>query len=1100
MDQFEFELRYLSYQGLSDRLQLARSRDTLLTLVKTSWRGALSKLLTEITPNELKELTLETYTPEKQQFIDQYITRSFGTFTVADYMTRLEYELKVVKEMGYNTYFLIVQDFINRAKTHEIAVGPGRGSAAWSLMAWCVRITDVDPFPYGLLFERFLNPARISMPDIDVDFEDEKRYDVIRYVRQKYGEERFAHIGTFGTLAAKAAFKDVARTMGMPFDRANSITELISEKTIKDSMKAREELQLVYDTDDLVKKSLDAAIKLEGNIRQTGVHACGMIIAPEDVRTYTSVQYPPNNTTENQAVVSQFDYHALEDLGLLKMDFLWLRTLSLIKNTIKIVKARMILAGQKLPQVLQSYFDTMTLDIPLDDPLPYLEVFQKGDTSGIFQFEWSGIRAFLVQLKASNIDDVSAMSALYRPGPLEFIPNYIKRKHGEEPVIYMSAELAQTLVITYGQQTMEDEKRKLEEDLGPILGNTYAIAVYQEQLMFLTQSMAWFSLAEADMLRRGIGKKIKAEIERIKGIFVTKSAEFRDYKPETSTYIYEKLIEPAASYSFNKSHAVAYALISYQTAWLKAHYPLEFNAALLRSEEENPEKLSQFISELQIQGYRVLPPHINESFTHVSAIESAIRLGFLSIKGVWYDVSEKIEKERRANGPYASLEDFLTRNSGIITKKTVESLAKAWAFQGMVDRKTILDNLQPILDWTKSGGADTNAWLFWGMLKPSLQLTKSPETSKMEKLLMEYDVFKTFVSGHPFDGLYQYCKKRFTLISAIKQTEQAGDIKILCFVKGIQRAKKKWFFVKVEDLSDEIEFFVKDFFDRQKFDILILEWYKSKSIRLSKVTRTSLEHLIAEATKAGKYDATETIADVKAKRLGKDFLLQQAIAQDVVLDQVAEGDDDDREWPWFELPDEVWEELLAEQAQYYDDVIELGVNDGYEPEPAWDILASISTLPEALLERIIGEEEQAYVDENNTLIIREDDPREEDEYDKEKNEIPEAPVKIKAPGMLEGVEIGQHNRKTEKELIDPLSRMEQTEKSINIDTPQLTTSEILMNEPNSTQKLTLPSSPQTLQQLIRLIKEHPGEILLSIGEKKIYVNQTGATLILELLQ
>ncbi len=873
MDQFEFELRFLSYRGLSYRLHLDWEEDEILQMVKTSWKWHLEKKLTETTPTELRELTLETYTEYKYSLIEKYTTIPYGNFSVWDYITRLEYELKVVKEMWYNTYFLIVQDFINRSKRNAIAVWPWRWSAAWSLMARCVRITDVDPFPYWLLFERFLNPARVSMPDIDVDFDDEQRYKVLQYVRAKYGEERFAHIGTFMTLAAKAAFKDVARTMGMPFDRSNAITELISEKTIKESIKNREELKALYDTDDLVKKSLDAAMKLEWNIRQTWVHACGMIIAPQEVIKFTSVQYPPNATwEENQAVVAQFDGHALEDIGLLKMDFLGLRTLSLIKNTVKIIKARHTAVGREIDPILQTYLETMNLDLPLDDPLTYEKVFKKWDTSGIFQFEWTGIRNFLVQLEPNVFDDVAAMSALYRPWPLEFIPNYIHRKHGDEAVFYMLPELEETLIKTYWEDVAIDEKKKLWEDLDPILGNTYWIAVYQEQLMFLSQSMAWFSLAEADTLRRWIGKKIKSEIERIKWIFVTKAGEFRNYKPETSSFIYEKLIEPAASYSFNKSHAVAYALISYQTAWLKAHYPIEFNAALLRSEEENRDKLAQFISELQIQWYRVLPPNVNESFTHVAAIDNAIRLWFLSIKWVGSEVWETIEKERESGGEYKSFEDFLTRNTAIMNKKSLESLAKAWAFQWLIDRKTVLDNIQKILDWTKTWWNDLNAGLFWWVMKATLVLQKSPETTKMDKLLMEYDVFKTFVSGHPFDGLYQYCKKKFSLISQLKQNEQAGDIRLLCYVKNIQRAKKKWFFIKVEDLSDEIEFFIKDYFDRQKFDILIIEWYKNKSIRITKVIRTSLDFLIEDAKKTNKYDPSETIADVKAKRLGKDQL------------------------------------------------------------------------------------------------------------------------------------------------------------------------------------------------------------------------------------
>lgn len=909
MDLFEFELRYLSYKWLSERLHLQRQQDEILEMVKTSWNWDLSKKLTETTPTELAELTLETYTPSKLVLLEKYKDSSYWTFTIGDYITRLEYELKVVKEMWYNTYFLIVQDFINRSKNNEIAVWPWRWSAAWSLMAWCVRITDVDPFPYWLLFERFLNPARISMPDIDVDFDDEKRYLVLQYVRQKYGEARFSHIWTFMTLAAKAAFKDVARTMGMPFDRSNAITELISEKTIKESMKAREELKALYDTDDLVKKTLDAAMKLEWNVRQTWVHACWMIIAPQEVIKYTSVQYPPTASwEEDQAVVAQFDGHALEDIWLLKMDFLWLRTLSLIKNTVKIVKARVTANWEEMPAVLQTYLDTMTLDLPLDDPLPYEKVFKKWDTSWIFQFEWSWIRNFLVQLEPNVFDDVAAMSALYRPGPLEFIPNYIHRKHGDEPVFYMLPELEENLTRIYGKDVTEDEKRKLWEDLDPILGNTYGIAVYQEQLMFLSQSMAWFSLAEADTLRRWIGKKIKSEIERIKSIFVTKAWEFREYKPETASFIYEKLIEPAAAYSFNKSHAVAYGLISYQTAWLKAHYPIEFNAALLRSEEENPDKLAQFISELQIQWYRVLPPHINDSFTHVAAVDNTIRLWFVSIKWVWYDVGKTIEADRKKSWPYESFEDFVTRNASIMNKKTLESLAKAWAFQWLIDRKTVIDNIQKVVDRAKTGWTDLSAGLFWWIMKPTLVLQKSPETTKMDKLLMEYDVFKTFVSGHPFDWLYQYCKRKFSLISQLKVTEQASDVKLLCYVKSIQRAKKKWFFVKVEDLSDEMEFFVKDYFDWQKFDILIVEWYKSKSLRLSKITRTSLEYLIEDAKKWGKYDPTETIADVKAKRLWKELFVPITPTPAIVNETIEENIDEAIIEDIKEISEETWQD------------------------------------------------------------------------------------------------------------------------------------------------------------------------------------------------
>ncbi len=1051
MDIFEFELRYSSFKWLSERLHLGWQEEDLLDMVDISWQGNLEKKLIETTPKELQELTVQTYTDYKKTLLDRYKDTKHGAFSAKDYIIRLEYELKVVKEMGYNTYFLIVQDYIKWAKKNHIAVGPWRWSAAWSLMARCTYITEVDPFPYDLLFERFLNPARVSMPDIDIDFEDEKRLDVARYVREKYWEDRFAHIGTFMKLAAKAAFKDVARTMGMPFDRSNAITELISEKTIKESLKAREELQWLYDTDDLVKKTIDAAIKLEGNIRQTWVHACGMIITPEKITNYTSIQYPPNTWgDENQTVVSQFEYHSLEDLGLLKMDFLWLRTLSLIKNTIKIVNARLKLHGNTLPDVLQSYLDTMNLTLPLDDALTFERVLQKGDTSWVFQFEWGGIRAFLVKLKPTSLDDIIAMGALYRPWPLEFIPSYIKRKNWEESVEYMLQDLEETLIQKYGATITEEERKKLKEDLDPILWNTYGIAVYQEQLMFLVQAMAWFSLAEADMLRRGIGKKIHTEIERIKWLFVTKAEEFRDYRPETATWIYEKLIEPAASYSFNKSHSVAYGLISYQTARLKAHYPIEFNAALLRSEEENPEKLAQFISEMQIQWYRILPPHINESFSHVSAIDNTIRLWFLSIKGVGFEVGETIEKERTNNWPYVSLEDFITRNNAIINKKTIESLAKAGAFHGIIDRQTILENSQTILDRTKNGNVDLNAWLFGDLIKPVLQLTIPPDAWKMEKLLMEYDVFKTFVSWHPFDWLYSYCKKKFSLISALKAKEDPTEVKILCFIKSIQRAKKKWFFVKIEDLSDELEFFVKESFDWEKFDILILEWFKAKNLRITKVIRTSLDYIIQEAEKIGLYNPEETVADVKAKRLGKDIFIGPTYAKLVWEDEWEEKQKDTKVGAWKNMKTTEAEDTLLETA--LDEIEE-------EMETTKD-----SDIPS--VDSLDGDIEEAFIidEEANGLIFNKVYTNNDSVYTGQniwEKEEPEAP--------------------SESSWIAPTKQTEET--------------------PNSRVIIwfDIPEEPQLFEKAIAIIKTFPWEIEIQFWNKTIFTSDVWVEKLKDLL-
>ncbi len=884
MDIFEFELRYLSYAGMKRRMEIDEWSDQdILSMVAITDKGHLTKKLTETTPAELKEITALTYTEEKKKLIAKYKENLYGKISIADYIERLEYELKVVKEMGYNTYFLIVQDFINWAKTHDVSVGPGRGSAAGSLMAYFTGITDVDPFPYDLLFERFLNPARVSMPDIDVDFEDVQRDKVVDYVADKYGKEKVAHIGTYMTMAARAAFKDVARVMGIPFDRSNFIASLINEKTIQASLDATEDLRNMYENDPIIKKTFDEAIKLEGTVRGTGVHACGIIIAPEEITTYTPVQHPPKpqgkskpEEEEKKELVTQYEWHDLEDIGLLKMDFLGLRTLTLIKNTMKIVRAKYKNAGKDLPEIFQNYFETMVFEPPLDDQNTFERVLQKWDTSWVFQFEWDGIRNFLVKLKPTDVNDIIAMGALYRPGPMEFIPRYIARKHGEEEKNYMLPELWDILVQKYDEATAQEEKKKLEEDLDPILAVTYGIAVYQEQLMFLVQAMAWFSLAEADNLRRGIGKKIKEVIEEIKWQFIEKAASFRGYKEETSTWIYEKMIEPAAFYSFNKSHSVTYGMLSYQTAYLKANYPIEFNAALLRSVEEDAEKLSKFINELKLQGYRVLPPHVNESFRHVAAIDDSIRLGFQCIKWVGGDVSEQIEQERRQNGPFKDLEDFLTRCESLINKKTLESLAKAWAFSGFVDRKTILHNVPRIIEWVKMAGSNNAEQSLFAVadVKPKLELEQAEPTSKMEKLLTEYDVFKTFVSGHPFDGLYPYIKGRYSLISMFKyyDKEQAfGNVKILCFVRNIQRAKKKWYFVAVEDISDEIEFFMKETLDIQKFDILIIEGWKNRSLKISKIVKTSLESIIEEAKKSNKYN-DESVAEVKTTRLGVNAL------------------------------------------------------------------------------------------------------------------------------------------------------------------------------------------------------------------------------------
>ena len=469
MDIFEFELRYLAYQWLSKRFNLNRDEQTIINLVKRTNKWQLTKKLQETSPDELKRLTEETYSNFKKQFIEKHkqtiIKQTKNQkFSLSDYIIRLEYELKVIKEMWYNTYFLIVQDYINRAKENKIAVWPWRWSAAWSLLAYLIWITDIDPLEYDLLFERFLNPARVSMPDIDTDFEDTQRVRLIEYVSNKYWKEKVAHIWTYMTMAARAAFKDVARTMWIPFEEANKISELITEKTIEKSLETNEALRELVESNEKLKITFEYAKKLEWTVRQTWVHACWIIIAPKPIVEFSPLQHPPKAWSkwerDSSRIVTQYDGHYLEDIWLLKMDFLGLRNLSIIKNTIKIIKARLEKQGKPLPDIFKKFFETMWFYPPLDDKKVYEEIFQKGNTSWVFQFESDWMRKWLKQLKPTNIDDIIAMVALYRPGPMDFIPSYIRRKHWEEKIEYLPNEIYNLLKEKYWEEILTKKERK----------------------------------------------------------------------------------------------------------------------------------------------------------------------------------------------------------------------------------------------------------------------------------------------------------------------------------------------------------------------------------------------------------------------------------------------------------------------------------------------------------------------------------------------------------------------------------------------------------------------------------------------------------------
>ncbi len=890
MDIFEFELRYKAYTGLNQLCKFSRDTKMLIQMVATTDKGIADKVLQELNPQELKEITRGTYTVFKHDFIRQN-TEFSDTFTkeqyyypLAEYIERLEYELKVIKEMGFNTYILVVSDFTSWAKNNNIMVGPGRWSGAGSLLAYLVSITDVNPFAYDLLFERFLNPARISMPDFDIDFEDTLRGKVVEYVTEKYGYDHVSAIGTYMKMATKAAFKDAARAIGIPFDKSNLTSNLMGDvKSLKQIINkdngVSDELLTIYDQDQYIRESIIQGSELEGNLRQLWVHACGIIISPDPVTEHTATQLIEKGG--EKTLVSQFDGPTLEYIGLLKMDFLGLRNLSVIKNCIKILRAKFknLQKNWAITQTQIHYLEdsvlfdefikTMSFNPILNSEEVFEKVFMTGDTTGIFQFEWDGIRRFLIDLKPNHINDLVAMNALYRPGPLEFIPSYIKRKHGEEPVDYMLPELREILLSTYNNdwKLVESEKAKLEEDLWSIMGLTYGIAVYQEQLMFLVQSMAGFSLPEADLLRRWVGKKKKEIIEQLKLEFMERAQSFRWYTPETAKFIYEKMIEPAASYSFNKSHAVCYAHIAYQTWYLKARYPLEFYAALLRSVEEDTDKLSGFIDEIQAHNITIESPYINKAYNHIAAGESTIIMGFYACKGIGFEIGEQIETERKTNGIFPSLAKFLERCPFVANKRILESLIKAGCFDERYDRNTLLINLPILLEWHKNA-AQLDMGLFGGMAETQeLIFQETSSTSIIEQCKYDVEIFKNMISWHPLDGLYPYAKK-FGFIEQYKKIVDPTSFSCAVMVKKIIRARKKWFFILVEDITDSFEFFVKELLDIKVYDILLISGFKSRNWTIDTMIKVNIEQFIEQAKKANKYDPQWTVAKVRAWRKG----------------------------------------------------------------------------------------------------------------------------------------------------------------------------------------------------------------------------------------
>ena len=667
-----------------------------------------------------------------KELCEKGLKKRYGENYSEEIKQRAEYEMSIIKKMGYVDYYLIVWDFIHYAKTHDIPVGPGRGSGAGSILAYAIEITDIDPMKYGLLFERFLNPERISMPDFDVDFSDEKRQDVIDYVSRKYGHDHVSQIITFGTMAAKMVIRDVSRVLDYPYSEADALAKMIPNEihiTIKKALEENRELREKYETDEQVKKILDIAMALEGMPRQASTHACGVVITKDPVDTYV-----PLYVRDGQ-INTQYIMTTLEELGLLKMDFLGLRNLTVIQNTIEMVK--------------KEYGIDIKFDQEMNDPKVY-KLWQDGNTAGIFQFESQGITNFMKELKPDCLEDLIAGVSLYRPGPMDQIPRYIRGKRNPGHNEYTHPKLE------------------------PILNVTYGCMVYQEQVMQIVRDLAGYSLGRADLVRRAMGKKKLDVMAKEREIFIHGQVDENGnvvvpgcvrngIDEQSANKIFDEMAE-FAKYAFNKSHAACYAVVAYRTAYLKAYYPAEFIASTLNSYLGNLDKVPQYIDECKRLGIQILKPDINKSFEKFTVESGKIRFGLGSIKNVGTVPVESIVKEREENGKYRSFTDFCERIADTqVNKKCIESLIKAGVFEEFEEtRATLLASFEDIIDTIQSGKKKE----FSGQVtmfdlgskeeqkekeKQKYQFNIKEEFPERELLSMEKEMLGIYISGHPLE-------------------------------------------------------------------------------------------------------------------------------------------------------------------------------------------------------------------------------------------------------------------------------------------------------------------------------------------------------------
>ncbi|MGC8812811.1 DNA polymerase III subunit alpha [Dictyoglomus sp.] len=726
----------------------------------------------------LNNIILPVFEVPEGETLDSYFEKlcwegakkRFGENIPQEIKERLSYEISVIKQMGFSGYFLIVQDFVNYAKSKGIPVGPGRGSAAGSLVSYVLGITNIEPTRWGLIFERFLNPERVTMPDIDIDFCFERREEVIEYVRNKYGREHVAQIITFGTMAARASVRDVGRVLDVPYNEVDRIAKLIPPNTsIEEALSTSEELRNLVESNPQAKRIIEIAKRIEGNARHASIHAAGIVISKDPLMEYVPLQVMNGND-----VVTQFPMTNLEELGLLKMDFLGLRTLTVIYDTVKKIK--------------ENYGIEIDIsNISLTDEKVY-ELLQKGDTIGVFQLESRGMRNLLRDIKPEKFEDLIAVLALYRPGPLGRLESYIKRKRGEEKVEYMHPALE------------------------PILSETYGVIIYQEQVMEIAHKLAGFTLGQADVLRRAMGKKKPEVMEEQRGIFV-KGAVERGIPEEVAVEIFEDMAK-FAEYGFNKSHSAAYAFVSFQTAYLKVYYPKEYMASLLTSVKNNTTKLSKYIAEAKRIGIKILPPDINESMVDFTVTPQGIRFGLSAIKNVGENVAEAIVEERE-KGKFKSIFDFIKRlSSKVINKRALESLIKSGAFDSFgYSRRALLANIDKILESAqviKKAHVGQVSLIDLEALPQDEFINNMPEFSIDEILDMEKEMLGFYVSYDPQEELRKLSEKLFDYtIDDLLEIESGSQVVVPGILKNVRevidRKNQKMLFATLEDFTGEAE-------------------------------------------------------------------------------------------------------------------------------------------------------------------------------------------------------------------------------------------------------------------------------------------------------